>query len=104
MFPVFLFGSFESEVVVHDDRLYFYCCGCCQSALRENAVRSEGLYGIFCTEACALNCYRVNNIPIPGVMNQMQMGDGKESVSDQADSRERKPLQMDDLRPFPKWD
>lgn len=88
---------------MHDDRLYFYCCGCCESALRENAVRSEGLYGIFCTEACALSCHRVNNIPISETADQMQM-DGEEFAPDQADSREKKPLQMDDLRPFPKWD
>lgn len=81
---------------MYDERTYMSCCQCAVVFRRDDAVRHPDLYGGFCSEVCALRCFRQNNPPQDAVW-QLQAGDNY------ADGQQV--LQFDDLNPWitPGW-
>lgn len=74
---------------MYDESRYLSCCQCFAVVLRDDAVRTPELHGAFCTEACALLCFRINNPPRDRNL-QFQAGD-----------KEAGPTQGDDLAVWP---
>lgn len=60
---------------MYDERVYMSCCRCLVVIRRDDAVRTEGLHGGFCSERCAILCLLENNPPL-GIEQQSQAGDG----------------------------
>jgi hypothetical protein len=77
----------KEEAVMNDASRYLACCQCFKLVLRDEAVRTEELYGGFCSEACVLLCLQINNPP------------RFIETTEQPDERKPGSWQFDDLAP-----